>query len=179
MLALMLLLLAPPADARAREAVTARDDAARRWREACVVGEPQALPTSREADDRREGHDRERGEGHRRDRPAFSAARTIDLGLEVELRSDRFLDPRRPRVRSIELRLYTPKGHLYQTLTLSPPSAAARRRPQHHATGWTGTLPVAGTAIVNHSLYGRWTVQPYLAGRPEPCGDAASMWIVP
>jgi hypothetical protein len=38
-------------------------------------------------------------------------------------------------------------------------------------------LPVAGTSITLSSLYGRWTVQPYLDGRPDPCGPATRFTI--
>jgi len=38
-------------------------------------------------------------------------------------------------------------------------------------------LPVAGTSITLSSLYGTWSVQPYLDGRPEPCGPATRFTI--
>ena len=38
-------------------------------------------------------------------------------------------------------------------------------------------LPVAGTSITMSSLYGRWTVQPYLDGQPGPCGPATRFTI--
>jgi hypothetical protein len=36
----------------------------------------------------------------------------------------------------------------------------------------TSRLPVAGTSITLGSLYGRWTVVPYLDGQSGPCGPA-------
>ena len=41
----------------------------------------------------------------------------------------------------------------------------------------SATLPVAGTSITLSSLYGRWTVQAYLDGQPEPCGPATRFTI--
>jgi hypothetical protein len=38
-------------------------------------------------------------------------------------------------------------------------------------------LPVAGTSITLSSLYGRWTVQPYLDDQPDPCGPAVRFTI--
>lgn len=109
-------------------------------------------------------------------RRRFSAARTLDL--QFQARTHRRVEPDA----RLELRLYTPKGHLYQTLRVespeappSDPHARLRRilRPR------VATLPVAGTAIVNHSLYGRWTVQPYLNGTATPCGGPQRFWIEP
>ena len=44
---------------------------------------------------------------------------------------------------------------------------------------WRATLPVAGTSIVNHSLYGRWKVLAHLDGSPIPCAPARAFWIGP
>jgi hypothetical protein len=38
-------------------------------------------------------------------------------------------------------------------------------------------LPVAGTSITLSSLYGTWSVQPYLDGAAEPCGPATRFKI--
>jgi hypothetical protein len=38
-------------------------------------------------------------------------------------------------------------------------------------------LPVAGTSITLSSLYGTWSVQPYLDGAAEPCGPATRFTI--
>jgi len=183
MLPLILLLLAPPLEPKSHEAPDRRDERSASWddddrngRETCLLAKPRALPSPTEIDDKWE--DLERVE-HQHRRLTFSAARTIDLSLGAELRPHSFRDARRFLDQGVELRLYTPKGHLYQTLALRPPAPPARRTERLAPNVWTGVLPVAGTAIVNHSLYGRWRVEPHLAGRPEPCGDAASIWIAP
>jgi hypothetical protein len=38
-------------------------------------------------------------------------------------------------------------------------------------------LPVAGTSITLSSLYGTWSVQPYLDGAADPCGPATRFTI--
>ena len=38
-------------------------------------------------------------------------------------------------------------------------------------------LPVAGTSIALSSLYGTWSVQPYIDGQTEPCGPATRFTI--
>jgi hypothetical protein len=130
----------------------------------------------------RQGRNR-RGEAKRRG-PYYSAARTLRLELRVAV-SRRLPDNAR-----VELRLFTPRGHLYQTLraVVPPPTepkppraepvpASSRRRRPPRTTPHvlTAAVPVAGTSIVNHSLYGRWTVAPQVDG--EPCGDPVGFWI--
>jgi hypothetical protein len=93
----------------------------------------------------------------------------------------------------LELKVYTPNGHLYQILTTPiasrPPLAAAPRRlravsgyprpleeqplvPMRFAGsrvhGARARLPVAGTWIVSSSLYGRWRVDGHLDHSPTP-----------
>ena len=144
-------------------------------RETCEVVDLRALGAANDGDDAHapDGAGVDERDDHRshRRRRSFSAATTIDLGFSVTLQRSRHSDSR------VELRLYTPKGHLYQKLKLDPP----RRAHRSHGGDpeWTGTLPVAGTAIVVHSIYGRWRVEPHLDDRPEPCGAAATLWIQP
>lgn len=38
-------------------------------------------------------------------------------------------------------------------------------------------FPIAGTAIVHNSLYGRWTVEAYLDGAERPCGPELPLQI--
>jgi hypothetical protein len=124
--------------------------------------------------------DREGRGGEVRAGPFFSAARTLDLRLGAAVRSPAPGDAR------VELRLYTPKGHLYQTLrvtavttTRTSRDAGGGAREARSAWPLEATLPVAGTAVVNHSLYGRWTVEPYLEGHSDPCGPSLQFWIDP
>jgi len=114
----------------------------------------------------------------------YSAATTLDLELGVVVRRSV------PSDAWVELRLLTPEGHLYQTLRVaasSPAEAKSARaagKPASSREGrsaratppaLTAAVPVAGTAIVNHSLYGQWTVEPRLDG--QPCGAPVRFWI--
>jgi hypothetical protein len=117
---------------------------------------------------------------------AFSAASVLDLEFWVVL-------PTRSTTSApgIELKLFTPRGHLYQTLSapfvapvvVGPRAAgteghASPGRPPRFQTV-TLRLPVAGTTIVNSSLYGAWTAEAYLAGVPSPCTKALGFQIRP
>jgi hypothetical protein len=99
--------------------------------------------------------------------PSFSAARTLDLRFKAVLA--RAVGPEA----RVELRLYTPRGYLYQSLRAPAPGDGGSPAP------WTATLPVAGTSIVNSSLYGEWRIEPHLDGSPRPCGPALRFRITP
>ena len=85
--------------------------------------------------------------------------------------------------RPLELKLFTPKGHLYQTLAVPAASTASgtagtpKRRPRYQTL--TARLPVAGTTIVNNSLYGTWKAEAYLEGERTACAKARSFIIKP
>ncbi len=126
---------------------------------------------------------------------SFRATRILDLGLEVRFAAGFAGD------HVLHVKLLTPKGHHYQTLTApvatgAAPAAALRpvegfprplavllaRAAAGGAAGETSvlqTLPVAGTAIVSNALYGQWTATPYLDDETEPCGPSANFFIVP
>jgi hypothetical protein len=118
-------------------------------------------------------------------RSRFSAASTLDLQFRATLRRDVAPGSR------LEFHVVTPQGHLYQRLpavaTLPTPPAkpepwapmAEARPPGPPAPQATATLLVAGTAIVNHSLYGQWLVEPHIEGDPRPCAPASRFWITP
>ncbi len=125
-------------------------------------------------------------------RPAFSATRILDLEFRTFLRRG-LQGPH-----ALELRVFTPKGHLYQVLTV-PFTAPGHRPGKRQVDGypqpldeqearlvrWEGvhrhqvsaTLPVAGTSIMTNSLYGQWRVEPHLDGEPDPCGPPRSFAI--
>ena len=124
--------------------------------------------------------------------PAFSATRILD----VEFRA--FLRRRLTGQHNLQLKVYTPKGHVYQVLTVpftAPGHHPGKRRvdgyPQPldeqearlvrlegaHRHQVSATLPVAGTSIMTNSLYGQWRVEPYLDGEAEPCGPPRSFAI--
>lgn len=101
-----------------------------------------------------------RGRGYRP--KYFSASEILDLELAVSVR-------RRRGPEQIKIKLYTPNGHLYQTLKL-PVDASRRLNARGRPSRWVvGTLPVAGTTIVWASLYGKWKAEVYADGSEKRC----------
>ncbi len=97
----------------------------------------------------------------------FRATRVVDLELEARL----LHHPKRDH--SLQLRLYTPDGFLYQVLD----TRAVRGRAGF--SRYEARLPVAGTSIMTSGLYGRWRVVPHADGAREPCGIGRSFVIRP
>jgi len=108
----------------------------------------------------------------------FSAAEVLDLEFQIVVPANTSLAGR-----PLELKLFTPKGHLYQTLAVPAASTASgtagtpKRRPRYQTL--TARLPVAGTTIVNNSLYGTWKAEAYLEGERTACAKARSFVIRP
>jgi len=108
----------------------------------------------------------------------FSAAEVLDLEFQVVIPAN--ASSAGP---SLELKLFTPKGHLYQTLAVPAASQASgtaappKRRARYRTV--TARLPVAGTTIVNNSLYGTWKAEAYVDGERTACAKARSFVIKP
>lgn len=127
-----------------------------------------------------------------RPHPAFSATRILDLEFRA------FLRRRLQGQHTLQLKVFTPRGHLYQVLTV-PFTAPGHHPGKRQVDGYpqpvdeqearlvrlegahrhqvSATLPVAGTSIMTNSLYGQWRVEPYLDGEPEACGPPQSFAI--
>jgi hypothetical protein len=127
----------------------------------------------------------------------FSAAKTIDLTFRLQLDAGVTGD------HVVELRVFTPRGFLYRSITAPVAlGAAAASSPKERAVGGYPrpqrvvrstaaklgaetvnqielAFPVGGTDIVGSSLYGRWRVQPFLDGAADPCGGDAAFRITP
>lgn len=128
----------------------------------------------------------------------FSATQILDLQFRTTL------NPSLKGQHVLELKVYTPRGHLYQVLTV-PFTAPIQRFPApmprerivdgnasvlndraakvvidepDPQPSLATTLPVGGTSIVTSSLYGRWTVTPHLDGSLKPCGPARQFRIL-
>jgi hypothetical protein len=102
-------------------------------------------------------------------RGAFSAATAGDLEFRLQF-TDRHSGRRAARA---VLRVYTPKGHLYQELSVRLPASRPGRREV------SARLPVSGTLIVNSSLYGRWRLETHLDDSLRPCGPPRLFTITP
>ena len=112
-----------------------------------------------------------------RARGKFSASKILDVEFVGALR-------RRLTGRHVlNLKVYTPKGHLYQELSVPFDSGNRVGTTSTRATGrppkLAARLPVGGTSITNASLYGKWRVVPYLDGSLRACGVATSFSINP
>ncbi|NOZ79558.1 MAG: hypothetical protein GXP48_10350 [Acidobacteria bacterium] len=128
-------------------------------------------------------------------RNRFSATRTTDLVFHVLFQGK--LD----KNHVVTLKVYTPRGHLYQTLNVPvapqkghTPMGSRRlagypypvriKAPQ--ALKYNNVLydsinvrlPVAGSSIVTSSLYGRWKVEIQMDGMRKPCPDPTYFFIV-
>jgi hypothetical protein len=105
----------------------------------------------------------------------FSAREILDLEFQVVV-------PAAASSAALELKVFTPNGHLYQALSVaptgsSPSSSAGRRKPRYRTL--TAPFPVAGTTIVNSSLYGTWRVEAYLDGQRSPCAKPRAFVLKP
>jgi len=109
-------------------------------------------------------------------RGVFSAHKHYDLDFAVKL-VPRAATPGRV----VLLKLYTPRGFLYQVLETSVPQPSPRRRgrapvPKKDKTA-SVRRPVAGAWITQNTLYGRWKVVPCLAGQTAAWGHARAVEI--
>lgn len=125
--------------------------------------------------------------------PTISSAEIIDIdfviGFDGPLTGDHLL----------ELRIRTPNGHIFQTLTtpittnaqsvgetsvagfprplpvqlLEPESVRGRSLPSAEVP-----FPVGGTTIATNSLFGLWSVEPFLDGHSVACGEVARFIVV-
>lgn len=129
---------------------------------------------------------------------AFSATQVIDVDFSIVFTpgaAHQFAGDH-----LVEFRIYGPRGHLYQSMTIPFSADAANGRkvavPSYPAplesktlapTQYNGaqhmyvaaTLPVAGTSIVTNGLYGAWSAQAYVDGDPVACSQAARFTIMP
>ena len=103
--------------------------------------------------------------------PFYPATRTLSIRFRAHVRRR----PRAPSPPALRLHVHAPNGHLYDVLEASP----FRGRWWRPFLRAEARLPVAGSSILNSSLYGRWTVVPYLEGDERPCGRARPFAIEP
>ena len=115
----------------------------------------------------------------------FSAIRMLDLELTVRFAEALAGD------HLVRLKLLTPKGHHYQTLSIPITSMVKRQGSQRRVEGYprplavrvlqkagspslpevTISVPVGGTPIVTSSIYGMWTAEAYLDDQSEVCAS--------
>ncbi len=115
--------------------------------------------------------------------PEFSASQILDLEFQV------LLPPSLSGDHLLELKIMTPKGHLYQAFSVPFSAQNASETDGRQARGHRSrrsrsqaakaTLPVAGTTIVTSSLYGKWSAEAYLDGAQGSCTAPQSFVIEP
>lgn len=122
----------------------------------------------------------------------FSADRVLDLIFDV------YFDGTLIGDHVLHLKLTTPRGHLYQTLTTPISSQTTAVGGQRRLAGYpypvdvevlepvsasvssaSLRLPVAGTSIVTHGLFGTWTMEAFVDQEVERCGDSVTFRLVP
>jgi hypothetical protein len=122
--------------------------------------------------------------------PVFSVRQILDLNFTV------FFPGHHDRMDSVELRLFTPNGHLYQSTIVPVALAEGKKRTvegyphplpvaqlvPHEQDGLESgfavkapSFPVAGTLIVADSLYGRWRVEAWPGGAQRACSAHFSL----
>lgn len=134
--------------------------------------------------------DRSHGAHGRTRRPSFSATEIVDIDFRV-----RFA-PRDAGDHLLSVRVFTPRKHLYQQIDVPfstqvpagtksarkiegyPRPVVVQRAEEVEESGSntkrggrrqvTARLPVAGTLIMQNSLYGDWSAEAFL-GSDEPC----------
>lgn len=116
----------------------------------------------------------------RRSRTKFSAAEIMDIQLQTRVSS------KLAGQHTLELKIYTPKGNLYQSMKVQfdaasekPASKNGRTRGSRRYHEVSTLLPVAGTSIVSSSMYGKWSVEAFLDGAEEGCSRPKSFIIEP
>ena len=124
----------------------------------------------------------------------FSAAKILDLRFNVLLQptTSEQLGPLDHGAHYVELKITGPKGNEYQSISIpfsAEPGAAAAEvsvpsypKPvqvraltsvKYNLVSYpavSASMPVAGTAIVDNGLYGKWKVVAYLDGAQSICG---------
>ncbi|MFV1979851.1 MAG: hypothetical protein ACC655_01745 [Rhodothermia bacterium] len=115
-------------------------------------------------------------------RQGFSASEILDVVFKARLSrctKGEYL---------LELKLYTPNGHLYQILSVPVTIDTGSKKQSVMVKGYpkpveqqsietdaeqgkkrnfvTTSLPVAGTFITTNSLYGEWKIEAFLDGKP-------------
>lgn len=127
----------------------------------------------------------------------FSATSVLDIDLSVVFAPGTVNRLGEDHV--VELRVFTPSGALYQSIAVPFTSDASKNGKPTKVEGYphpvklqtlksttlrgqphykvAARLPVAGTPIINNSLYGVWNAQAFVDGDTLPCASAATFRI--
>ncbi len=126
----------------------------------------------------------------------FSATKVIDIDLYALFAQGKFAN----ETHLLELRIFTPRGHVYQSIMIPFSADPAKKGTKQKVDSYPqplpidsltdvtflkGTkyllvhsrLPVAGTPVINNSLYGNWRAEMYLDRDTSPCAPATTFAI--
>ena len=128
---------------------------------------------------------------------SFSATKVIDLDFSMLFAPDS--DKKFKGTHVLELRVFTPRGHLYESTSIPFTAEAAKKGGKEKIDRYPLPLPVevlaettyakgkyllvktrvpvAGTPIVNNSLYGEWRAEAYLDDELLPCSIPATFTL--
>jgi len=155
---------------------------------AVAVGSKQHLTSKGNNDDEREF------EGGA---TSFSATKVLDIEFAIVFSTK--VAEQFTNAHVVEFRLYTPQGNLYESLSIPITNSQSRAGERHRVPGYPElipvqvlksinhgggrglfakvTVPVAGTPIVNNSLYGKWKAEAVVEDELAPCSIPATFTI--
>jgi hypothetical protein len=127
----------------------------------------------------------------------FSATEVIDVQFAIVF--SKTVAAQFSGVHMVEFRIYTPQGHLYESITIPMTTNSRRSGERHRVPGYPDlvpvqvlqsikrgggqgvfaevTLPVAGTSIVSNSLYGEWTAEAVVEDEGAACAQPMTFTI--
>lgn len=128
---------------------------------------------------------------------SFSATKVLDVDFAIVFSKE--IAAQFTNVHVVEFRIYTPQGNLYQSISIPMTSDATKAGQKHRVAGYPDlipiqilqpithglgrgmmakvTLPVAGTPIVNNSLYGTWSAAAVVEDEVAPCSTPVQFTI--
>jgi hypothetical protein len=129
--------------------------------------------------------------------PVFSATEVIDVQFAIVF--SKSVAAQFSGVHMVEFRIYTPQGHLYESITIPMTTNGRRSGERHRVPGYPDlvpvqvlqsitrgggqgmfaevTLPVAGTSIVSNSLYGEWKAEAVVEDEIAACAQPMTFTI--
>jgi len=125
--------------------------------------------------------------------PSFSATSVLDIEFAIifsKTVADQF-----QQIHVVEFRVYTPQGNLYEAISIPMTTDEKRAGEKHRVPGYPDLvpvqvlqpirhgnghgmyakvkLPVAGTVILNNSLYGSWKAEALVEDEIAACAQPA------
>lgn len=109
---------------------------------------------------------------------SFSASEVGDLRFELWVHESASSEP-------IELKLFNPRGKLYQRLALRSADAPGRRAlrarvaKRFHLQTLAARFPVTGTHVTAYALFGEWRAEAFVGDAENPCSRPLEFVLEP